>query len=142
LLESKLSGYVNGSVTGVYRNNPGNLQMALHGTLFLSEMGEMSLRMQAPLLRFLENGGIQAVGSNGCAGTADVRIAATNPNLPQLIAAGQFRDRLRVLHLEVPPLRERQDDIRPLVARFIERTGRYVSTNAPRLADRRNEVQV
>jgi transcriptional regulator with PAS, ATPase and Fis domain len=133
LLESELFGHVKGSFTGAYRDNPGKLQMAHRGTLFLDEIGEMSLRMQALLLRFLENGEIQAVGSNGCARTVDVRlVAATNRNLPELIAAGQFREdllyRLRVIHLEVPPLRERQEEIRPLVAHFIERTGRDFST--------------
>jgi transcriptional regulator with PAS, ATPase and Fis domain len=132
LLESELFGHVRGSFTGAYRNKPGKLQMANRGTLFLDEVGEMSLRMQALLLRFLENGEIQAVGSDGCATTVDVRIvAATNRNLPEMIAAGQFREdllyRLRVIHLEVPPLRERREEIRPLAAHFIERTGRHFS---------------
>jgi transcriptional regulator with PAS, ATPase and Fis domain len=143
LLESELFGHVKGSFTGAYRNKPGKLQMAHHGTLFLDEIGEMSLRMQALLLRFLENGEIQAVGSDGGATTVDVRIvAATNRHLPDLIAAGQFREdllyRLRVIHLEVPPLRERREDIRPLVAHFIDRTGRGFSTTeeAMRLLER------
>jgi transcriptional regulator with PAS, ATPase and Fis domain len=132
LLESELFGHVKGSFTGAYRNKPGKLQVAHRGTLFLDEVGEMSLRMQALLLRFLENGEIQAVGSDGCATTVDVRIvAATNRNLAELIAAGQFREdllyRLRVIHLEVPPLRERRDDIRLLAAHFIQRAGRHLS---------------
>jgi transcriptional regulator with PAS, ATPase and Fis domain len=132
LLESELFGHVKGSFTGAYRDKPGKLQAAHRGTIFLDEVGEMSLRMQAMLLRFLENGEIQSVGSDGHAARVDVRvIAATNRNLPELIAAGQFREdlmyRLRVIHLEVPPLRERREDIRPLVQHFAQRLGRPVT---------------
>ena len=132
LLESELFGHVKGSFTGAYRDKPGKLQAAHRGTIFLDEVGEMSLRMQALLLRFLENGEIQSVGSDGQPARVDVRvIAATNRNLPELIAAGQFREdlmyRLRVIHLEVPPLRDRREDIRPLVAHFAGRTGRQVT---------------
>jgi DNA-binding NtrC family response regulator len=131
LLESELFGHMKGSFTGAYRDKPGKLQAAHRGTIFLDEVGEMSLRMQALLLRFLENGEIQSVGSDGHATRVDVRvIAATNRNLPELIAAGQFREdlmyRLRVIHLEVPPLRERREDIRPLVHYFAQRMGRPV----------------
>jgi len=129
LLESELFGHVKGSFTGAYRDKPGKLQAAHRGTIFLDEVGEMSLRMQAMLLRFLENGEIQAVGSDARPSIVDVRVvAATNRNLPELISAGQFREdllyRLRVIHIEVPPLRERRDDIRPLATHFAERTGR------------------
>jgi transcriptional regulator with PAS, ATPase and Fis domain len=132
LLESELFGHVKGSFTGAYRDKPGKLQMAHNGTIFLDEVGEMSLRMQAMLLRFLENGEIQAVGSDARVTRVDVRvIAATNRNLPEMIAAGQFREdllyRLRVIHLEVPPLRERREDIEPLVAHFMARNGRDMS---------------
>ena len=132
LLESELFGHVKGSFTGAHRDKPGKLQTANRGTIFLDEVGEMSLRMQASLLRFLENGEIQAVGADGPAAKADVRvIAATNRHLPEMIAAGQFREdllyRLRVIHLEVPPLRDRREDIRLLVAHFIEHSGRRVA---------------
>ena len=132
LLESELFGHVKGSFTGAYRDKPGKLQVAHRGTVFLDEVGEMSLRMQAMLLRFLENGEIQAVGGDGHASRVDVRVvAATNRNLSELIAAGQFREdlmyRLRVIHIEVPPLRERREDIRPLVNLFAQRTGRSVT---------------
>jgi transcriptional regulator with PAS, ATPase and Fis domain len=132
LLESELFGHMKGSFTGAYRDKPGKLQAAHRGTIFLDEVGEMSLRMQALLLRFLENGEIQSVGSEGHTARVDVRvIAATNRNLPELIAAGQFREdlmyRLRVIHLEVPPLRDRREDIAPLVQHFVRRTGRYVT---------------
>jgi transcriptional regulator with PAS, ATPase and Fis domain len=129
LLESELFGHVKGSFTGAYRDKAGKLQAAHGGTIFLDEVGEMSLRMQAMLLRFLENGEIQAVGADARVATVNVRvIAATNRNLPELIAAGQFREdllyRLRVIHIEVPPLRDRRDEIPVLVAHFVERTGR------------------
>ena len=135
LLESELFGHVKGSFTGAYRDKLGKLQTAHRGTIFLDEVGEMSLRMQAILLRFLENGEIQAVGSDTRQATVDVRvIAATNRNLPELIAAGQFREdflyRLRVIHLEVPPLRLRRDEIPVLVNHFITRTHRRASFTA------------
>jgi DNA-binding NtrC family response regulator len=100
--------------------------------LFLDELGEMSLRMQALLLRFLENGEIQAVGSDRMECTVDARvIAATNRNLSELIAAGRFREdllyRLRVIHMNVPPLRERPADIRPLATHFLARGGRTIT---------------
>src|SRR6187200_2423967 len=82
LLESELFGHVKGSFTGAYRDKPGKLQVAHRGTIFLDEVGEMSLRMQALLLRFLENGEIQAVGADHARTTVDVRVvAATNRNL-------------------------------------------------------------
>ena len=135
LLESELFGHVKGSFTGAYRDKLGKLQTANRGTIFLDEVGEMSLRMQAMLLRFLENGEVQAVGSDTRQSNLDVRvIAATNRNLPDLIAAGQFREdllyRLRVIHLEVPPLRLRRDEIPVLVNHFITRTHRRASFTA------------
>ncbi len=107
LLESELFGHVKGSFTGAFRDKRGKIQLAHRGTLFLDEVGEMSLRMQALLLRFLENGEIQAVGSDQPQTQVDVRVvAATNRNLNDLVAAGQFREdlyyRLRVIHLRVP----------------------------------------
>jgi transcriptional regulator with GAF, ATPase, and Fis domain len=132
LLESELFGHVRGSFTGAYRDKVGKLQAAHGGTVFLDEVGEMSLRMQAILLRFLENGEIQAVGSDKRLTTVNVRvIAATNRSLPDLIAAGLFREdllyRLRVIHLEVPPLRNRAEEIPALVQHFVARTHRRVS---------------
>ena len=132
LLESELFGHVKGSFTGAYRDKIGKLRLAHRGTLFLDEVGEMSLRMQALLLRFLENGEIQAVGSDAARATVDVRvIAATNKNLTDMVASGAFREdllyRLRVIHLHVPSLRERVSDIRPLAMHFFARSGRLVT---------------
>ena len=135
LLESELFGHVKGSFTGAYRDTPGKLQTAHRGTLFLDEVGEMSLRMQALLLRFLENGEIQAVGADRIESIADVRvIAATNRNLAELIATGRFREdllyRLRVIHLHVPPLRERTADVRAIGAHFLGRSARQITLEA------------
>jgi transcriptional regulator with PAS, ATPase and Fis domain len=138
LLESELFGHVRGSFTGAYRDKPGKLQAANRGTLFLDEVGEMSLRMQALLLRFLENGEIQAVGSDASVTRVDVRIlAATNRNLAELVASGQFREdllyRLRVIHLHVPPLRERPEDLSLLVSQFVGSTRRSIRFSEPAL---------
>jgi transcriptional regulator with PAS, ATPase and Fis domain len=129
LLESELFGHVKGSFTGAYRDKRGKIQLANRGTLFLDEVGEMSLRMQALLLRFLENGEIQSVGSDQPQARLDVRvIAATNRSLEDLVTAGQFREdlmyRLRVIHLHVPPLRERPEDAQALARHFLARAGR------------------
>jgi transcriptional regulator with PAS, ATPase and Fis domain len=132
LLESELFGHVKGSFTGAFRDKRGKIQLAHRGTLFLDEVGEMSLRMQALLLRFLENGEIQAVGSDQPQTQVDVRVvAATNRNLADLVTAGQFREdlyhRLCVIHLHVPPLRERPEDVQALMQHFIARTGRELT---------------
>jgi len=143
LLESELFGHVKGSFTGAYRDKRGKLQMAHGGTLFLDEVGEMSLRMQALLLRFLETGEIQSVGAHDEVAHVDVRvIAATNKNLAERVAASEFREdllyRLRVIHIHVPPLRERREDIPPLVAHLLKRADRRLtmSENAMELLQR------
>jgi transcriptional regulator with PAS, ATPase and Fis domain len=123
LLETELFGHEKGSFTGAYRERRGTLEMAHRGTLFLDEVGEMSLRMQALLLRFLETGELQRVGGAESSTRADVRIiAATNRSLAERASSGDFREdllyRLRVIHIDIPPLRDRQDDIRPLIAHF------------------------
>ena len=117
LLESELFGHVKGSFTGAYRDKVGKLQQAHKGTIFLDEIGEMSLRMQAMLLRFLENGEVVPVGSDMPATRVDVRvISATNRNLQDMVAKGTFREdllyRINVGQIEVPPLRDRREDIR------------------------------
>jgi transcriptional regulator with PAS, ATPase and Fis domain len=124
LLESELFGHVRGSFTGAYRDKPGKLELAHDGTAFLDEVGEMTLRMQGLLLRFLETGELQKVGADGGARRVNVRIvAATNRNLSDLVAQGTFREdlfyRLNVIHIEIPPLRERPADIPVLVEHFL-----------------------
>jgi transcriptional regulator with PAS, ATPase and Fis domain len=132
LLESELFGHVKGSFTGAYRDKLGKLQLAHRGTIFLDEIGEMSLRMQALLLRVLENGEIQPVGSDRPVANVDVRlIAATNRDLDALVADGRFREdllyRVKVAHIHVPGLRERPEDIRPLVESIARQRGRRLT---------------
>jgi DNA-binding NtrC family response regulator len=126
LLESELFGHAKGSFTGAYRDKRGLVRQADRGTLFLDELGEMSLRMQAVLLRFTETGEIQPVGADAPGGRADVRlITATHRDLRVQIANGTFREdlyyRLNVLQIHVPPLRERGDDILQLVEHYLKR---------------------
>jgi transcriptional regulator with PAS, ATPase and Fis domain len=128
LLESELFGHVRGSFTGAHRDKVGKLQLANRGTVFLDEVGEMSPRMQALLLRFLESGEIQQVGSDSVIARSDVRVlSATNRDLTKMVAAGQFREdllyRIKVAHLHVPPLRERREDIPALIEHAIRRAG-------------------
>jgi transcriptional regulator with GAF, ATPase, and Fis domain len=125
LLESELFGHVRGSFTGAYRDKLGKLELADTGTMFLDEIGEMTLRMQGLLLRFLETGELQKVGADRVAGRVNVRVvAATNRNLRDMIGQGAFREdlfyRLNVIHLTVPPLRERREDIPGLAQYFLE----------------------
>jgi DNA-binding NtrC family response regulator len=135
LLESELFGHVKGSFTDAYRNKVGKLQLADGGTIFLDEVAEMSLRMQALLLRFLENGEIQPVGSDDGAMKVDVRvIAATNRELAEAAAAGLFRRdlmyRLQVVHVVVPSLRDRPEDVRVLVDHLVIKSGRRITFDA------------
>jgi transcriptional regulator with GAF, ATPase, and Fis domain len=128
LLESELFGHVKGSFTGAYRDKVGKLESAHMGTAFLDEIGEMTLRMQGLLLRFLETGELQKVGADGGGSHVNVRVmAATNRNLREMIAQGTFREdlfyRLNVIHLVVPPLRERREDIPALVDHFRSQFG-------------------
>jgi transcriptional regulator with PAS, ATPase and Fis domain len=124
LLETELFGHVKGSFTGAYRDKLGKLELADSGTMFLDEIGEMTLRMQGLLLRFLETGELQKVGADRIVGRVDVRVlAATNRNLREMIGLGTFREdlfyRLNVIHLTVPPLRERREDIPILATHFL-----------------------
>jgi transcriptional regulator with PAS, ATPase and Fis domain len=138
LLESELFGHMRGSFTGAYRDKPGKLEIADGGTIFLDEIGEMTLRMQGLLLRFLETGEIQKVGAHRSGMRVNVRtLAATNRNLQQMIAEGTFREdlyyRLNVIHLVLPPLRDRKEDLPALVGHFLQRhaQGRPPRTVSP-----------
>ena len=124
LLESELFGHVRGSFTDAYRDKPGLLEMAPNGTVFLDEVGEMSTRMQAVLLRFLESGEIQRLGADRSYIRVNVRlITATNRDLQAQVASGGFREdlyfRLNVIRLMIPPLRERAEDIPLFVNHFV-----------------------
>jgi two-component system, NtrC family, response regulator AtoC len=139
LLESELFGHVRGSFTGAYRDKRGWLEAAHGGTIFMDEIGEMSLRMQAMLLRFLETGEIQRVGSDRALPPLDVRvIAATHRNLVQHVADKTFREdlyyRLNVVHIEVPPLRERREDIPALLSYFLRAFSDSHRTDMPEVS--------
>ncbi|HJR58953.1 MAG TPA: sigma-54 dependent transcriptional regulator [Vicinamibacterales bacterium] len=124
LLETELFGHVRGSFTGAFRDRTGVLEQAHRGTVFMDEIGETTPRMQGLLLRFLETGEIQRVGSEKTEARVNVRvIAATNRNLVDAVAAKSFRDdlyyRLNVIQLHLPPLRERMEDVPALLAFFL-----------------------
>ncbi|MCW3490206.1 sigma-54 interaction domain-containing protein [Dethiobacter alkaliphilus] len=124
LLESELFGYEEGAFTGARKGGkPGKFELANRGTLFLDEIGEMPARLQAKLLRVLQDGEIERIGGTEPL-QVDVRIvAATNKNLAELVRQRQFREdlyyRLNVIELHIPPLRERMEDIPGLVVHFI-----------------------
>src|SRR6187397_702789 len=124
LLESELFGHMKGSFTDAHRDKRGWLESAHGGTIFMDEVGEMSLRMQASLLRFLETGEIQRVGSDRKLPPVDVRVVtATNRRLVDAMADKTFREdlyyRLNVVHIEVPPLRDRPEDVGVLLNHFL-----------------------
>ena len=140
LLESELFGHVKGSFTGAYRDKIGKLELADGGTIFLDEIGEMTLRMQGLLLRFMETGELQKVGTDRVTTRVNVRvIAATNRHLRDMITQGAFREdlyyRLNVIHLTVPALRERREDIPGLIDHFLHQftrnNGAVVKALAP-----------
>jgi len=125
LIESELFGHERGSFTGATERRDGKFLLADSGTIFLDEIGDMSLATQAKVLRSLQEGEIQRVGGRELI-KVDVRvIAATNKNLAEEIKQGNFREdlyyRLNVIPIKVPPLRERASDIPLLVSHFIER---------------------
>jgi two-component system nitrogen regulation response regulator NtrX len=123
LIESELFGHEKGSFTGATEKQIGKFELAHKGTIFLDEVGDMSLRTQAKVLRVLQEGEVERIGSQKTI-QVDVRvIAATNKDLEAEIAKGRFREdlffRLSVVPIRVPPLRERPEDIPPLVAHFV-----------------------
>ncbi|MFZ1060045.1 MAG: sigma-54 dependent transcriptional regulator, partial [Candidatus Rokuibacteriota bacterium] len=123
LIESELFGHEKGAYTGAVSRRKGKFELGNGGTLLLDEVGDMSLKTQAKVLRVLEEQAFERVGGTEQIKT-DVRvITASNQNLPDLIAAGRFRDdlfyRLNVIPVEVPPLRQRKEDIPLLVEHFI-----------------------
>src|SRR5215471_6649038 len=128
LLESELFGHERGSFTGATRTKPGQFELADGGTLFLDEIGEMPAPLQAKLLQALQDGEFYRVGGQRKI-RVDVRvIVATNRNLEKAMQEGTFREdlyyRLNVVHLHIPPLRERPEDIPPLLDHFVSKYGR------------------
>ncbi|UCF40722.1 MAG: sigma-54-dependent Fis family transcriptional regulator [Gemmatimonadota bacterium] len=123
LIESELFGHMKGSFTGAFGDRAGKFEQADGGTLFLDEVGDMSLAAQAKVLRALEEGMVTRIGATKPV-SIDVRvIAATNKKIDEEIASGRFREdlyyRLNVVPIEVPPLRERRDDIPLLIEKFV-----------------------
>lgn len=123
LLEAELFGYNRGAFTGAFQSHLGRIHTAQGGTVLLDEIGELPLSMQAKLLRFLQEGELQRLGSNQCI-RVDVRvIAATNADLHRLVMEGRFREdlyyRLAVFPIELEPLRLRREDIEPLSNHFL-----------------------
>jgi len=139
LLESECFGHVKGSFSGAHRDAPGQLELADSGTILLDEISCAGVRMQVKLLRFLETGEVQPLGGGRPGRRIDVRvIATTSANLTHLAHSGAFREdllyRLRVAHIHLPPLRERPEDIEPLIVHTIAKTGRAVQFSEQALA--------
>ncbi|SPQ01040.1 Acetoacetate metabolism regulatory protein AtoC [Candidatus Sulfobium mesophilum] len=131
LIESEIFGHEKGAFTNAYQTKNGIVEVADKGTLFLDEIGEMPLGPQAKLLRFLDSGEFRRVGSNKAL-VVNVRlITATNKKLAELVKKGEFREdlyyRLNVINIQVPPLRERPDDIPGLAVHFLKKYSREMS---------------
>jgi PAS domain S-box-containing protein len=138
LFESEFFGHVKGAFTGAVKDRIGRFELANGGTLFLDEVGEIPLDLQAKLLRVLQEGQYEKVGEDKTR-TVNVRvIAATNRDLMDEAKAGRFRQdlyfRLSVFPIEVPPLRERPEDIAPLAEFFVKQSAQRLGTTTPRLS--------
>jgi NtrC-family two-component system response regulator AlgB len=138
LLASELFGHAKGAFTGAVRDQAGRVEAAERGTLFLDEIGEISIGLQAKLLRFLQDKQFERVGENRTR-RADVRVlAATNRDLARDVAEGRFREdllfRLNVIEVQVPPLRERLEDVLRLARRFLEFFARAAGRATPELS--------
>ncbi|GAB4310591.1 MAG: sigma-54 dependent transcriptional regulator [Candidatus Sumerlaeia bacterium] len=127
LLESEMFGHRRGSFTGAHEDKPGKFEVADKGTLFLDEVGDMPLALQAKLLRALEDGEIQRIGENQSRRVNVRVVAATNQPLEEAIRAGRFRQdlyyRLAVVPVQIPPLRERMEDLPALLRHLLARHG-------------------
>jgi two-component system NtrC family response regulator len=136
LLEAELFGHEKGAYTGAHMRRRGKIEFADGGTVFLDEIGELDLALQAKFLRFLQDHKVERIGGRESI-AVDVRVvSATNADLPKLMAEGRFREdlyyRLSVVSLEVPPLRARAEDVLLLAHTFLRRFGREAGEHGPR----------
>jgi len=140
VLESELFGHEKGAFTGAVSQKKGRFELANQGTLFIDEVAEMTMSAQVKLLRVLQEQEFERVGGDRTIKT-DVRIvAATNKNLADQVKKGEFREdlyyRLNVIHVELPPLRDRREDIEPLanyfLGKYVKETGKKISQIAPK----------
>jgi len=138
LFESEFFGHVKGAFTGALKDKPGRFELADGGTLFLDEIGEVPLAMQAKLLRVLQEQELERVGDTRTRKVNVRVIAASNRDLKEEVDEGRFRldlfYRLSVFPIEVPPLRERREDIAPLVAHFVRQSARRMNRPEPQLS--------
>jgi PAS domain S-box-containing protein len=138
LFESEFFGHVKGAFTGALKDKPGRFELADGGTLFLDEIGEVPAAMQAKLLRVLQEHELERVGDTRTRKVNVRVIAASNRDLKKEVDEGRFREdlfyRLSVFPIEVPPLRERRDDIGPLVAHFIRQSARRMNRLEPQIS--------
>jgi DNA-binding NtrC family response regulator len=144
LMEAELFGYERGAFTGAVKAKRGYIELAHQGTLFLDEIGEMPLSMQAKLLRVLQDHQVTRIGSEK-AMTSDFRlVCATHRDLKAMVEAGGFREdlyyRIHVIHLRIPPLRERPEDIRWFVRHFVEEFNRVHPAEKRRLDPRTEQA--
>jgi DNA-binding NtrC family response regulator len=139
LLESELFGHVRGAFSGAEADRIGKFQAADGGTLFLDEIGDMDLRLQAKLLRVLQEGVVEPVGSNRQIAVDTRIVSSTNRDLERAMSEGAFREdlyyRLDVIRIEVPPLRERREDIPALAAAMLASFGRELGKGSLSLSD-------
>ena len=139
LLESELFGYKKGSYTGATADKKGLMEEANNGTIFLDEIGDMSLALQSKMLRVLENGEVRRIGDTESKKINVRIIAATNKDLWKEIGAGRFREdlffRLNVVRIHIPPLRERREDILILIRHFMEKYNAEYDKNVITIAD-------
>jgi len=143
LIESELFGHEKGAYTHAYVKRMGRFEMADGSSIFLGEIGELPLELQSKLLRVLQNGEFERVGSSSTIKVDARVIAATNRNLEEEVKAGRFREdlwyRLNVFPITVPPLRERKEDVPALISHFLERynkrLGRHVDIISPKSMD-------
>jgi DNA-binding NtrC family response regulator len=138
LLESELFGYEKGAFTGAYVRKYGKFEVATEGTIFLDEIGEMSPGLQAKLLQVLQESRFTRLGGNKDV-TVNVRIVcATHRPLLDMVAQNEFREdlyfRLNVVNIHIPPLRERREEVEPLVERFVERYSRKYERPTPSIS--------